>query len=350
MARKILRSWEVFTQEELEIIKEVSQHFGLASREDLFRKTQEQGWTPFNTFVYILHAKGRTYTAPGKLTGYGNMEMAKRVRLIVNLSLHDKAIADIVSRYRSESMLAPWMDSLINIVCGICQMPRMVVVGSARNQSIVTCRNIIWAIAHKRGVSYKECGEAIGGRHHSSVLHGIRTLAADIRQDKTKKSLYEKCEQTISISLQNYAPNLVPVDIGLELKHLGFNGNVICYYLCERSSAPYVVGSAAANFNLDSGYISAPPISVALEYLADVHHTEVSFVRASDSKWDMSLAIHGDVKAQKVGYWDTRQKAQEHALRWAISYIKTHSQNASISHIRSSHSEVDRCVYSNQAS
>lgn len=48
------------------------------------------------------------------------------------------------------------------------------VLSSTRVQNVVDCRHEIMATLREDGLSYPQIGKALGGRDHSTVMHGVR--------------------------------------------------------------------------------------------------------------------------------------------------------------------------------
>lgn len=62
--------------------------------------------------------------------------------------------------------------------------------GPSREALVVEARHVAWWLLRRQGWSYAELGELTGGRHHTTVLHGVRRVeaSAELRAIATRFS------------------------------------------------------------------------------------------------------------------------------------------------------------------
>jgi hypothetical protein len=72
------------------------------------------------------------------------------------------------------------------------------IIGQSRKAFYVNIRNAIALVAHEQGWSYPAIGRVIGGRHHTTILHGVRRAAAMMKGDREFAELVKILRKTKS--------------------------------------------------------------------------------------------------------------------------------------------------------
>jgi chromosomal replication initiator protein len=97
----------------------------------------------------------------------------------------------------SRSAWRPAMRDIVARVAKYYRLPQKMLTSDSRRQSVVFARSIAVYLARElAGLSYERIGRALGGRDHSTIMHGYRKIAAQLRHDaKTREAVEELLAQ-----------------------------------------------------------------------------------------------------------------------------------------------------------
>jgi len=110
---------------------------------------------------------------------YKVIAYASMIRQDVSLELAEHALQDIVSR-RSELTV----DQIITVVARFYNLDKSVLLGRGRKKAVAFARQMAMYLAREEtDASLPQIGEALGGRDHSTVMHGWEKIASKIEQD-----------------------------------------------------------------------------------------------------------------------------------------------------------------------
>jgi hypothetical protein len=90
-------------------------------------------------------------------------------------------------------------DKLLNIISSFYSQPKTLLLSTCRKRELVVARQMFCYIAkfNMPNITLKEIGSFLGGRDHSTVIHGIRTAGDLIETNKQFRKEYEKLETFI---------------------------------------------------------------------------------------------------------------------------------------------------------
>lgn len=115
---------------------------------------------------------------------------ALKLRIQSLMDQNDELQATIIRQKRLIDILAedacipkPRLAEIIRAVSTFYRMPKAVLVGQSRTNKVSLPRQVIYYLASMEGVSTHQIGKAIGGRDHSTILHGIRKIEAQLETD-----------------------------------------------------------------------------------------------------------------------------------------------------------------------
>jgi len=100
----------------------------------------------------------------------------------ITLALAVEALSDSDTRMRREQ-LTP--ELVLQAVCGYFRVSLAELVGPGRRRDVVVPRQIaMYLLRDELGLSLVEIGQRLGGRDHTTVLHGIEKIEQQLRQDE----------------------------------------------------------------------------------------------------------------------------------------------------------------------
>lgn len=70
-------------------------------------------------------------------------------------------------------------DHLVRIAARHFRVSPLELRGPSRERTVVRARQCTMAILREHGASYPEIGDALGGRDHTTVMHGVKRCATD---------------------------------------------------------------------------------------------------------------------------------------------------------------------------
>ncbi len=89
------------------------------------------------------------------------------------LQAHAKPVRDFIWIGRPAPPATTWQEDL-KAVAKDHGVPVADITGKCRAKYLVRARQHAMDVLHKRGWSYAEVGRRLGGRDHSTVIHGIK--------------------------------------------------------------------------------------------------------------------------------------------------------------------------------
>lgn len=158
-----------------------------------------------------LTADAVTYLADGFCENVRQLEGAlNRVKAMcllskgpATLSLVQEALGPISPK----AMLAPTIDRVMDLVSRECAIDRAELVSSRRTRPVSQARHLAMYLCRARTeVPLGRIGEAFGGRDHSTVLHGVRTVEERMTQDGDFRALVRKLETYLEGSSRPSSP------------------------------------------------------------------------------------------------------------------------------------------------
>jgi chromosomal replication initiator protein len=111
---------------------------------------------------------------------------AAMLRQPLSIDLAKEALQDIVSR-QAELTVA----QIITAVSNFYRMDSDIIVGRGRSKDVAAARHMAMFLAREEtGASLPQIGEAIGGRDHTTIMHGWEKIASLIeRNDKLRREM-----------------------------------------------------------------------------------------------------------------------------------------------------------------
>jgi chromosomal replication initiator protein len=108
------------------------------------------------------------------------------LRQSISIELAQEALQDIVSR-QSELTVA----QVVTAVAKFYRMDEETLLGRGRNKETTAARHMAMYLAREEtGASLPQIGEALGGRDHTTVMHGWEKIASTIEQnDKLRREM-----------------------------------------------------------------------------------------------------------------------------------------------------------------
>ncbi|RME98609.1 MAG: chromosomal replication initiator protein DnaA [Chloroflexi bacterium] len=104
---------------------------------------------------------------------------AAMLRQAINLDLAAHALRDIVSR---QSELT--VEQIVGAVAKFYRMDPEVLIGRGRSKDVSAARQMAMYLAREEtGASLPQIGEILGGRDHTTIMHGWEKIATKIEQD-----------------------------------------------------------------------------------------------------------------------------------------------------------------------
>lgn len=93
--------------------------------------------------------------------------------------INQEIIEALLVKGRQESMLRP--DSVIDTICSFYNIKQTQLKGDKRNSYLVGPRHIcMYLLKEEAGLAYVEIGNLLGGRDHSTVIHGVEKVRKNL--------------------------------------------------------------------------------------------------------------------------------------------------------------------------
>lgn len=107
---------------------------------------------------------------------------------LTNCPLTIDTATEILSNFITEKKQAVTPDLIIREIHKYYQIPIEDLLGKKRTKEIVTPRQItMYLLRHEANISFPEIGKAMGGKDHSTIMHGCKKIEADISTDQKLK-------------------------------------------------------------------------------------------------------------------------------------------------------------------
>jgi chromosomal replication initiator protein len=104
---------------------------------------------------------------------------AAMLRQDVSIELAMKALQDIVSKQAELTV-----DQVIDAVAEHYRLDREILTGRGRSKDVSAARQMAMYLAREEtGASLPQIGDALGGRDHTTIMHGWEKIASRIEQN-----------------------------------------------------------------------------------------------------------------------------------------------------------------------
>jgi chromosomal replication initiator protein DnaA len=124
--------------------------------------------------------------------------LSKLNRKEINLELAEDALKDLISP-NNEREVTP--ELIINIVSEHYNITPIDIVSQKRNRDIVYPRQIVMYLCRElTNVSLQQIGKCLGGRDHTTILHGCDKIVSDIKTNETFKNTIDIIKKKINPS------------------------------------------------------------------------------------------------------------------------------------------------------
>ena len=124
--------------------------------------------------------------------------LSKLNRKEINLELAEDALKDLISP-NNEREVTP--ELIINIVSEHYNITPIDIVSQKRNRDIVYPRQIVMYLCRElTNVSLQQIGKNLGGRDHTTILHGCDKIVSDIKTNETFKNTIDIIKKKINPS------------------------------------------------------------------------------------------------------------------------------------------------------
>ena len=112
----------------------------------------------------------------------------------IDIDLARRVVARIVNLERKELTA----EGILTAVCRHSGVSRRDLCAKSRKQTVVSVRQLAMYLCHKyTGQSYAQIGRIIGGRDHSTVLHGCNQVARRLQTDRDFRRSIEELEAAL---------------------------------------------------------------------------------------------------------------------------------------------------------
>ena len=129
--------------------------------------------------------------ALNKIMAYANLEKSE-----INLPLAEKVLKDIISP-NQKRIVTP--ELIIDIVAEHFDLSPADLTGNKRNSKVVFPRQIVMYLCrHMTEVTLKNIGKVLGGRDHTTIIHGAEKITGDMAKDDTLRNTIEILKKKIN--------------------------------------------------------------------------------------------------------------------------------------------------------
>lgn len=162
----------------------------------LTSKVQEAGINlPEDVFRFIVkHAKDNVRDLEGALTSLLAHSLYNNVPLDLNLA--ERVLAQTVG-VEEAKLNVP---TILKVVCGYYNLEEQDIKGKKRKREIVQARHIVMLLAKEHSdFSLAAIGADLGGRDHSTVIHGVKRIQDDIATNKKIANEVEEIKELLNL-------------------------------------------------------------------------------------------------------------------------------------------------------
>ena len=85
---------------------------------------------------------------------------------------------------------------IITHAADITEVSREMIVGNCRVQKLARIRHAVYMVCREQGYSYPQIGAHVGGRDHSTIVHGVKVAQSFCERDKDFADLVAALRQT----------------------------------------------------------------------------------------------------------------------------------------------------------
>jgi chromosomal replication initiator protein len=163
----------------------------------LRKKEEMEGYNIDNEVIkYIAtNIKSNIRELEGALTKIVALSKLEKNKEI-NIALAEEALKDIVAPGESRTVT---VESIIQIVADHYNLTNLDIISSRRNKEIAYPRQIAMYLCRTMtDTSLQEIGRLMGGRDHSTILHGIDKITADLQSDANLQSTVDIIKKKIA--------------------------------------------------------------------------------------------------------------------------------------------------------
>jgi chromosomal replication initiator protein len=168
------------------------------TRMAILRKKEEmEGYNIDNEVIkYIAtNIKSNIRELEGALTKIVALSKLEKNKEI-NIALAEEALKDIVAPGESRTVT---VESIIQIVADHYNLTNLDITSSRRNKEIAYPRQIAMYLCRTMtDTSLQEIGRLMGGRDHSTILHGIDKITSDLQSDANLQSTVDIIKKKIA--------------------------------------------------------------------------------------------------------------------------------------------------------
>lgn len=96
---------------------------------------------------------------------------------------------------------APELKDIISKVCAITKVPEEKLKEKCRKPDVVFARQMIWRLVkeYKLPISSVSLGQMFGGKNHSTILFGIKTMTDRIEVEDETRMTYEQIKKSLRV-------------------------------------------------------------------------------------------------------------------------------------------------------
>lgn len=115
--------------------------------------------------------------------------LANLEKKVIDLDIAKEALKDIISP-NSPSMISP--ENIMSVVCDHFNVSIEDIKSSKRNKELVYPRQVIMYLCRSMtGATYKEIASLLGGRDHSTIMYGERSISDMMEKDESTRRTIE---------------------------------------------------------------------------------------------------------------------------------------------------------------
>ena len=167
------------------------------TRMAILRKKEElEGYNIDNEVIkYIAsNVKSNIRELEGALTKI--VALSKLNNREINIELAEEALKDLISPNAAKE-ITPQL--IINVVSEHFGINSLDIIGQKRSKELVFPRQIVMYLCGERTTeSLQNIGKALGGRDHTTIIHGTKKIATEIKNDENLKNTIEILKKKIN--------------------------------------------------------------------------------------------------------------------------------------------------------
>ena len=105
---------------------------------------------------------------------------------LIDIDITKEALKDILGKKATRTFSG---DYVVNCICNYFDLKKAIIMGKGRQKDIVHARHIcMYLVRSELGMSYPEIGALLGGKDHTTIIHGVKTVERELAKNENLRN------------------------------------------------------------------------------------------------------------------------------------------------------------------